>query len=100
MNHSSSRPVKFPGITSRFTKGRSGAALAIAGEFHAGHRSGHVGGVGQHIGVDANGVGRIGAGQPHATSAFGRTMPVPSVHPASGRPNCAVVSGLASGNST
>ena len=100
MNRSSSGPFRFPGITSRLTKGRSGSGVAdFAAEFHAGDRRPQIGRIGQRVGFDQNGVRRAGPGQTKAATACRIRDRSEQVQPASGNPNRAAFSAVDFGTS-
>jgi hypothetical protein len=101
MKSSSAAPLRLPGMTSRFVKGRSGAELPISRQSSkhdtAAFRSSGWAGVLASICIRSSGQGPVKRICPRL---FGRTTPPYNVQEAAGGLNLALVSALHSGTST
>jgi hypothetical protein len=101
MKSSSAAPLRLPGMTSRFVKGRSGAELPISRQSSkhntAAFRSSGWAGVLASICIRSSGLGPVKRICPRL---FGCTTPPYNVQEAAGGLNLALVSALHSGTST
>src|SRR6185295_15216002 len=101
MKSSSAAPLRLPGITSRFVKGRSGVELPISRQSStcaiAAFRSSGWDSVLASIWIGSSGLGPVKRIWPRL---FGRTTPAYNVQEAAGGLNLAEVSALHNGPST